>query len=486
MSSEAVWFFLKDQETVGPFSKDVLKEKHEGGEFLPETMVWREGMDGWKPASAISELDIFVASLPTDPPPTTPSAGAPATASGGKFKLKLKSVSKPAVTAEPAPAAPGAPVAAPGTSAPATLPFNPGAAPSGPLGGPKAFLLEGEKKEEKKVEMPKWKKILLRVFSSLIWVPLFMIASGAIVWLFQVRFPNVLWFTYMAAGFGAFGVLSVLGLHWFDKFVRFLALLFLIPPLLLMWPIVTGSGIKNVPPEYWWFAGYCFCYGLTIRMGLRDYLSWGVAGFLCLIGLGVVGFEFAIAREIWQPPAWEKLVEKGSSVRLPATLVRMASLPPHLASSTGKFEFTGPSSSSTYPVERAVLKRVEGRTWQVVVQLVDGQVIGASLSFDGEYEREKVLNQNAMTVFSKDESQELQVTTTQWKTLDNQTIAVGGGILNVSSVVGNRWSGTVRFYSTPEKAAAAVKGETDGGKADQPDAGHGMFEMDVEIRAETR
>ena len=48
MSNEEaeIWFFLRGQETVGPFSKKIIQQIHEGGQLALETMVWREGMDG--------------------------------------------------------------------------------------------------------------------------------------------------------------------------------------------------------------------------------------------------------------------------------------------------------------------------------------------------------------------------------------------------------------------------------------------------------
>ena len=53
-----IWFFLKGSESVAPFSKEIMQQIYEGGQLSDETLVWREGMQGWKPVISMPELEI--------------------------------------------------------------------------------------------------------------------------------------------------------------------------------------------------------------------------------------------------------------------------------------------------------------------------------------------------------------------------------------------------------------------------------------------
>lgn len=56
------WYYSKNAAQLGPVSLDELRAKLASGELLRTDMVWREGMPDWRPASAMFELAVPVAS----------------------------------------------------------------------------------------------------------------------------------------------------------------------------------------------------------------------------------------------------------------------------------------------------------------------------------------------------------------------------------------------------------------------------------------
>ncbi|MBL26253.1 MAG: hypothetical protein CMM50_01700 [Rhodospirillaceae bacterium] len=50
------YYIVRDGEAVGPFSEDALAELAAGGELVPQTLVWTEGMTDWAEAGSVSEL----------------------------------------------------------------------------------------------------------------------------------------------------------------------------------------------------------------------------------------------------------------------------------------------------------------------------------------------------------------------------------------------------------------------------------------------
>lgn len=490
MSTDAAWYYLKGQETMGPFSREGLQQPRQEGLLLPETLMWREGMDGWVAASTIAELGLFAAvapspteashpqiqlkaafqaqtAPPTDAAPVTEAATepAPAPSAAPKFKLRVKTSApapRPASTPEPAAAGPSFQSYVPPSLAPAG---SEGA--SQPLGGPKAFLLDADGKEtKKKAPMPKWKQILLRAFSSLVWLPIFLMTTGAIAWFGQSHFPNVFWFVELAAVFAVLGLLSLAGLRFFDTWLRLLSILFLVPPALLLWPVIMGQvGWKTLPPACWCFSGFCFLYFLTTRIGLRAFLSWGTAFFAILMGLAVVGFEGAVIRGLWKPSGWNKLVEDGNQVRLPPMLVRLVGLPPVLASSSGILKIQGGAKPSVHPIEQATLKKTDGKDWQLIIQTVDDQKMTMIWTGMGEGDMDsqkidKLKGQETGVLFGKEDNPELSARNTRWKPSDgSQPYDVESATLRITGVEGRRWSGTLTFKLPGKPAEADLKGE---------------------------
>jgi len=63
------WYAGIDGQPTGPMSEEDLAGKLAAGVVTGETLVWREGLDGWKPLSAIGELSSLLASAASPPAP---------------------------------------------------------------------------------------------------------------------------------------------------------------------------------------------------------------------------------------------------------------------------------------------------------------------------------------------------------------------------------------------------------------------------------
>jgi hypothetical protein len=58
VAAAAEWFFTQGGKKLGPVPLVVLKKLSESGRLAPEELVWTSGMENWKPASQIVELDL--------------------------------------------------------------------------------------------------------------------------------------------------------------------------------------------------------------------------------------------------------------------------------------------------------------------------------------------------------------------------------------------------------------------------------------------
>ena len=65
---EPFWAAINNQQ-AGPFDMNTLGQKVQSGEVTRETMVWKQGMANWTPASQVSELQSLFASVPPPLPP---------------------------------------------------------------------------------------------------------------------------------------------------------------------------------------------------------------------------------------------------------------------------------------------------------------------------------------------------------------------------------------------------------------------------------
>ncbi len=55
-SSENGWYAGIRDVPVGPLSRKDLAARVAAGDVMPDTLVWREGLDDWRPLQAIAEL----------------------------------------------------------------------------------------------------------------------------------------------------------------------------------------------------------------------------------------------------------------------------------------------------------------------------------------------------------------------------------------------------------------------------------------------
>jgi membrane protease subunit (stomatin/prohibitin family) len=68
---QVVWHIAANGQTTGPFSRATLGRMATDGTFSRTSLVWSAGMDGWKPASDITELAQLFTVMPPPPPPGT-------------------------------------------------------------------------------------------------------------------------------------------------------------------------------------------------------------------------------------------------------------------------------------------------------------------------------------------------------------------------------------------------------------------------------
>ncbi len=70
-----IWFYAKDKQTHGPVSIGAMRRLLENTQLLASTLVWKEGMEQWRPLGEVRELtDILQAIASPPPPPSAPIA----------------------------------------------------------------------------------------------------------------------------------------------------------------------------------------------------------------------------------------------------------------------------------------------------------------------------------------------------------------------------------------------------------------------------
>ena len=107
------WFYTNGRSKHGPIDEDGVRVRAEKGFITGDTLLWHEGLDGWKKASELG----FAPAAP-EPPPAVPEPAPEPAAS---------QMAAPPERPDPAPAT--APATAP-AAAPATAPAAAPAAPS--------------------------------------------------------------------------------------------------------------------------------------------------------------------------------------------------------------------------------------------------------------------------------------------------------------------------------------------------------------------
>jgi len=83
------WYVAIGQAQVGPLPIAEVRKKWEGGDIGPDSLVWKPGLEDWKPLSQVPELQQFLAPIPRPagrprptgrPPPPSVASSAPAAA----------------------------------------------------------------------------------------------------------------------------------------------------------------------------------------------------------------------------------------------------------------------------------------------------------------------------------------------------------------------------------------------------------------------
>jgi hypothetical protein len=69
LPGQASYFVAVDGKQSGPHPMDELRQRASAGALTPETLVWKQGMGAWTPASQVDELaSLFSAGPPPLPP----------------------------------------------------------------------------------------------------------------------------------------------------------------------------------------------------------------------------------------------------------------------------------------------------------------------------------------------------------------------------------------------------------------------------------
>jgi len=63
------WYYLRNEQKIGPVGQDVLSDLIAGGVVGSHTMVWSEGMPDWSPAGQTALANQFQPSFAAPPPP---------------------------------------------------------------------------------------------------------------------------------------------------------------------------------------------------------------------------------------------------------------------------------------------------------------------------------------------------------------------------------------------------------------------------------
>lgn len=67
----SVWWYAEKDKKTGPLEAEQLKQLLQSGKIEPRIMLWREGMDAWRPLDEIDELQMITAAVPPPLPSKT-------------------------------------------------------------------------------------------------------------------------------------------------------------------------------------------------------------------------------------------------------------------------------------------------------------------------------------------------------------------------------------------------------------------------------
>jgi hypothetical protein len=85
------WFYLVQGTQSGPVDAARLRQMAASGELQPDSMLWKEGLAEWIPASRLNGL---FAATTVRPPPPPPNANSPAIAHDSSELTRLQSTIK--------------------------------------------------------------------------------------------------------------------------------------------------------------------------------------------------------------------------------------------------------------------------------------------------------------------------------------------------------------------------------------------------------
>lgn len=96
--SDAVWYYAQGDEEHGPVTAVQLKALAEQGKLRPSDLIWKEGMEDWKPANEVRglfaagtmEKAAASADAPADSGPEPPAPAAPAFESTPSFQSSTR------------------------------------------------------------------------------------------------------------------------------------------------------------------------------------------------------------------------------------------------------------------------------------------------------------------------------------------------------------------------------------------------------------
>ncbi len=91
-SSENGWYAGIRDVPVGPLSRKDLASRVAAGDVLPDTLVWREGLDDWRPLQAVAELNDLMRAAVSAVESSKPLAPRPAVGSAGSRAAPRPSV----------------------------------------------------------------------------------------------------------------------------------------------------------------------------------------------------------------------------------------------------------------------------------------------------------------------------------------------------------------------------------------------------------
>jgi len=72
--ADAIWYYAQGDDEHGPITAGKLKSLADSGKLNPDDLVWREGMDDWKPAREVARLFPNAPGKVPVSPPTEPTA----------------------------------------------------------------------------------------------------------------------------------------------------------------------------------------------------------------------------------------------------------------------------------------------------------------------------------------------------------------------------------------------------------------------------